>query len=189
VQRRHGPQLASEKLKGRGSVIHFKPDWPSAEISKTGLPETGWRVGQSSMKPYLMKYPCPHCKMGLQSEHTESRKTLSCPRCQKTFVTPAALPRPFGGWLIAFGVLLTLGYSCAVIVCAFSIFLIPLILPMSWMLYGFFMQRKWFVKMTIISNAVGIVVGVVFYLPQAILSLILLLYFMRSRRVKETFTT
>lgn len=60
---------------------------------------------------------------------------------------------------------------------------------MSWMLYGFFMQRKWFVKMTIISNAVGIVVGVVFYLPQAILSLILLLYFMRSRRVKETFTT
>ena len=60
---------------------------------------------------------------------------------------------------------------------------------MSWMLYGFFMQRKWFVKMTIISNAVGIVVSVVFYLPQAILSLILLLYFMRSRRVKETFTT
>ena len=60
---------------------------------------------------------------------------------------------------------------------------------MSWILYGFFMQRKWFVKMTIISSAVGIVVGVVFYLPQAILSLILLLYFMRSRRVKETFTT
>ena len=60
---------------------------------------------------------------------------------------------------------------------------------MSWILYGFFMQRKWFIKMTIISNAVGIVVGVVFYLPQAILSLILLLYFMRSRRVKETFTT
>ena len=60
---------------------------------------------------------------------------------------------------------------------------------MSWILYGFFMQRKWFVKITIISNAVGIVVGVVFYLPQAILSLILLLYFMRSRRVKETFTT
>ena len=60
---------------------------------------------------------------------------------------------------------------------------------MSWILYGFFMKRKWFVKMTIISNAVGLVVGVVFYLPQAILSLILLLYFMRSRRVKETFTT
>ena len=60
---------------------------------------------------------------------------------------------------------------------------------MSWILYGFFMQRKWFIKMTIISNAVGIVVGVVFYLPQAILSLILLLSFMRSRRVKETFTT
>jgi uncharacterized paraquat-inducible protein A len=141
------------------------------------------------MKPYLMKFACPHCKMGLQSEHTESGKSLSCPGCKQAFIAPPAPPRPFGGWLAVIGVLLLLGFAYGVVLCIFSIILIPLLVPMIWGLYGFVKQRKWFITFSIVSYSFGIVLGLIFSPAQAFLFLGVVVYFWRSQRVKETFTT
>jgi uncharacterized paraquat-inducible protein A len=173
------------------------------------------------MKTYLMNYQCPHCKMRLQSENTDSGKTLSCPGCQQAFTAPQAPPRPIGGWLTVYAVLMVLGLCSLGVI--FSMWIVmglsiapmetlaitPLILllflPGFVLAYGFFKQRKWFVTFqmfALIANlpivffslaiepsskhaglfwfqfifACGVTIG-------------LLLYFWRSKRVKETFVT
>jgi hypothetical protein len=137
------------------------------------------------MKPYPVTYACPHCKQRLQSPSTDASKTVSCCFCQKSFVTPQAPPRPLGGWLTFYGVVMVLVTTFAFV----SVVFIPFGILAIFALYGFFKQRRWFVPLTIISNMIGIVLGLYFAPATAAVSLIVAVYFWRSKRVKETFTT
>jgi len=140
------------------------------------------------MKPYKMFYACPHCGKKLESQNTLAGQTHACPLCEKSFVVPPAPPRPIGGWLTFYGTILLLGTAYGAVLCAMTIILIPLIIPMGIFLYGFFTQRKWFMPISIASSIIGIVLGMLFFDLWAVLvSTVVLGYFWKSRRVRETF--
>jgi DNA-directed RNA polymerase subunit RPC12/RpoP len=159
------------------------------------------------MKPYLFNYRCPHCQKSLQSQNTESGHTVPCPGCAKPFVVPPPPPRPLGGWLTAYGVVQVLVLSLFLVTFAFvplAILMTPFMIPGLILLYGFFKQRRWFVPCVLYAQVFNFLMGVSVLLLEAqttepavawarlgvtwIISITFLLYFWRSKRVKETFT-
>ncbi len=146
--------------------------------------------------------------MGLQSEHTESGKSLTCPGCKQALIAPPAPPRPIGGWLAAYGVLQILALCMYVMTFALAplaILLTPFMAPTIILLYGFFKQRKWFVPCALYAQVFNFLMAASVFISESqivepaigwirlltiwALSLTCLLYFWRSQRVKETFTT
>jgi hypothetical protein len=145
--------------------------------------EAGAYWALSSMKPFPFTYACPHCYQRLQSPNTDAGKTLSCHFCRKNFIAPKAPPRPLGGLLILYGVMMVLGTAFAFA----SIVFIPIGIPVAFGLYGFFKQRKWFVPFTLISNVSGLAIGMYYSLPTSVSCLLVAIYFLCSKRVRETF--
>ena len=68
-----------------------------------------------------------------------------------------------------------------------SIVFIPIGIPVAFGLYGFFKQRKWFVPFTLISNVSGLAIGMYYSLPTSVSCLLVAIYFLCSKRVRETF--
>jgi hypothetical protein len=160
------------------------------------------------MKPFSFTYSCPHCKMSLQSPNTGSGQTVSCPGCEKQFVVPPPPPRPLGGWLLVFGIWLVVALTVFLVMLVaypVSFLLSPYTTPTIVLTYGFFKQRKWFTPCVMFSQVYNSLSSLAVFSLRgpnsdpdlALLSLVFaqvysalcLIYFWRSRRVKETFTT
>ena len=163
------------------------------EDKKIRLPARGWRVGGISMKPYFFIYHCPHCHKSLQSQNTESGKTLSCPGCQSVFTVPPPPARPLGGWLqfYEFGVLFGYALILACVVAGFFMvgwveFLV--FIPISTIpiiyIYGLHKQRKWFVRAAITLHFISLLLNVLLLSAYGFFDLAWIIYFGRSQRVK-----
>jgi hypothetical protein len=158
------------------------------------------------MKTYLMNYQCPHCKMGLQSQHTESGKALSCPGCQQSFVAPQAPPRPLGGWLAFLAITLALGGSMSVVFAIIGLdegdlklvawHLFAGLIPSATGLYAVVRSRRWFVPFFVSFLWIQYVAEMFFMIESqgprsgmvgaGIYATIWTIYLFKSKRVKET---
>jgi hypothetical protein len=154
------------------------------------------------MKPYSFIYPCPYCQKSLQSQNIDTAKTLFCPACQGVFKAPTPPARPIGGWLTFYGVHLLLGYASLLVFFMASFFIVgwlgshvlllvffPFISIYSVYVYGMHKQRKWFIPAAIVWHSIWSILGAIFVHPLFVFGFVWILYFLRSQRVKETFTT